>query len=583
MPDPTPTDRPLWPFRLLIGLIVLAALCRLCASDFSWWDDQLTIHQNQKITNPTFASLVYYWTEPTMGLYVPVTYTVWAAIGKIAYVAEPGDEMIFLNPWFFHTANVLVHIGSSLLAFGILRRLFGRIDAAFIGALFFGLHPVQVETIGWVSGMKDLLCWMFSLSIVLLYVKRVQAVVTTRRPLWASWELPACCALLVLGILSKPTAMVTPAALLLIDGLLLRRNWLRTALELLPLFLITAGGAWIARVAQYVDTVKPSPLWQRPFIVGDNVLFYLTKIVWPRHLCIDYSRTFDNVMANPTVYWHWIIPAALGVLVLFNLRRRPVLAAGAGIFLIGFSPVSGVVTFQMQNISLTTDHYLYFSMFGIALIVAWLVTISPRRAAYVAATVLLLALGVRSFLQTGAWGDSQTLFRSTVAANPRSAVARNNLAAAYMGGFFPRTDLAEPLLEEAIRFKPNFSDAHANLARVKASLSQDARESGDLETAERKKAESFEHFDIAWKQRVEAGVSFGDRAMLAHTIAETMVELDEIDKALWWAEKSEELYPNDYANRQLLASIRGLAATRPSTRPGATTNPSPRDGSASGQ
>lgn len=574
----------------LIVAAVLITMCRLCASDFSWWDDQMTIHQNRLVTNPTFASLKTFWTTMTQGLYVPVTWTVWAAIAKTAYVAEPTYDGIFLNPWFFHTFNVLLHVGATLMVFAILQRLFKRPDAALIGALFFGVHPVQVESVGWISGMKDLLCWVFALCVVLVYIRRVQAVQASNKPLWASWELPACCVLLALGILSKPTAMVTPAALLALDGLLLRRQWKRTILELLPLFAITAGGAWVARVAQYVDTVKPSQLWQRPFIIGDNVAFYLGKILWPAHLGIDYSRTVDFVMSRPIVYVLWIIPAALAVLVLCNLKRRPVLAAGGAIFLIGFAPVSGIATFQMQHISLSTDHYLYFSLLGVAMVIAWVVSIFPNRTTFVVSGVVLLALAGKSFIQTGIWRDSTALFNGTIAANPDSAVARNNLAAGFINGMYPQYEKAEPLLEEAIRLKPDFGHAFMNLARTKAVISRRARAGGDIAFADKKEAEAVDLLDRTWKHRSESGVTEAGRSTIALSIAETMVELNHLDKALWWAEQSEELEPNRPATRVMLAYLKKEIARRAAetneaaaTQPDATTRPAPPGGSASGR
>lgn len=571
--------------RTLIIAVVLLTFCRLCTSEFTWWDDQVTIHQNPRVANPSFNSLRFYWTEMTQGLYVPVTWTIWCAIAKIAYVAEPTDDGIFLNPWYFHTFNVLLHIGSTLMVHQILQRLFKRTDAALIGALFFGLHPVQVESVGWVSGMKDLLCWTFALSVVVIYIRRVQAVQLTGKGLWASWELPTCCALLALGILSKPTAMVTPAALVMIDGFLLRRSWMRTILELLPLFAITAGGAWVARVAQYVDSVTPSLLWQRPFIIGDNIAFYLGKIVWPAHLGIDYSRTVEVVMSRPVVYVLWIVPATLTVLALWKVRRWPVLAAGGALFLIGFAPVSGIATFQMQHISLTTDHYLYFSMLGLAIVTAWIISLAPGRTTWLVSAVLLLVLATTSFVQTGIWRDSPALFNGTIAANPMSAVARNNLATRYLNDVrFPRYDLAEPLLEEAVRLKPDFGSAVINLANTKASLSRIARQSGHMDVAEKKKSESIQLMDHFWKHHNEFGQVEGGRFAVARVISETLLELDELDKALWWAEKSEELQSGQYTTRQLIAYIKQTLAAKkaaaattastqaaPATQPDATT------------
>lgn len=560
----------LWTWRVLILAIVLAAFWPLCGAEFSWWDDQLTIHQNAQINTPSFATVAYYWTHYKDGLYVPVTYTVWAALAKIAYIGDPGEEGIFLNSWFFHSTNVALHLTSALLAFEILRRLIARRDAAFIGALFFGLHPVQVEPVGWVSGMKDVLCWTFALSMVLVYVSRVQSVQTSGKPLWKSIEMPACALLLALGILSKPTAMVTPAALLMLDGLLLRKQWTRPILELTPLFLISAIGAVIARHAQNIEAVVIAPVWQRPFIAGDNITFYLAKILWPAQLCIDYARRVDRLTASPLLYVKWILPVALVALAMFFRKRSAFPIAGLALFLIGFAPVSGLATFQMQNISFTTDHYLYFSIFGIALMVSWAVTCIPKAWAYALAGVILAALASRSFWQTGAWQNNIKLFEWTVASNPGSAVARNNLAAMYMGGFKPRNDLAEPLLEQAVALQPKLAMSWGNLGRVRNSL-------GKYEQA-------LEALDRAWKL-MQGVASPPERANLARSYATVMISMDRIGDAIQWAEKADQLSPNEHATRQLLAMLKTQAATRPSGDPATkpTANLVPADGSASGR
>lgn len=576
MPDPishAPSSAAtLWPARLLIAVALLLTLFRLCGSDFTWWDDHLTIHQNALLNPPTLKSLAFYWTEPTLGLYVPITYTVWAVLAKLAYVRYPVDDAIFLNPWFFHTANVLVHLVSTWLAFGILRRLFRRIDAALIGALFFGLHPLQVETIGWISGMKDLLCWMFSLSAILLYVRRVQNLNATTPSAWRSWELPGCILLLVLAVLSKPTAIVIPAAMLAIDVLLMRKTIVRPLLELLPMFTISAGGAVIARVAQYVDTIKPAPLWQRPFIIGDNTAFYLGKVIWPRDLAIDYSRTINNVTADSAIYWHWILPALLGITAVASIRRRPAFAAGAAVFMIGFSPVSGIATFQMQHISLTTDHYLYFSLFGLALILADLVSRAPKKLSYTLAAIVLAALAVRSYRQTAMWTDSFSLYEHTIAANPNSSVARNNLASAYMNATPPRYPEAEALLESAMSLNADLDLVYSNLAMVKAALG--------------KRDEALKNYLIAWKGYEAKKAPPHALAELASAISRSMLSLNDLPTARQYAEQAVELDPKSTKYRQLLAQIALVEEQArlnptlipppnvPTTTPTATTSPS---------
>ena len=137
---------------------ILVSFGELLISDFTWWDDQGTLHQNPLFNPPTLDTLRIYWTHPHLGLFIPVTYTLWAAIAKFAYVGVPDEFNIVLNPYLFHAANVALHVGSTLLVYSILRRLLGAAVPACFGAILFAVHPLQVESVAWISGMKDLLC-----------------------------------------------------------------------------------------------------------------------------------------------------------------------------------------------------------------------------------------------------------------------------------------------------------------------------------------------------------------------------------------------------------------------------------------
>src|SRR4051812_9610397 len=167
---PTSTSRPIDWAPLLVAGITFLVFAPLCTSEFTWWDDWATIHQNPWLNPPTLATLKHYWSSIAYGLYVPVTYTVWAALAWVARLREPGEQNIQLNPWVFHSANVLVHVASAVFVFLLLRRLVKKEWAAALGALLFALHPVQVETVGWASGMKDLLAGCFGMIALWRYV-----------------------------------------------------------------------------------------------------------------------------------------------------------------------------------------------------------------------------------------------------------------------------------------------------------------------------------------------------------------------------------------------------------------------------
>ena len=168
-----------------MALVVLTAatLGRLCFAEFVTWDDELTIFNNPHL-NPPGEEIGWFWRNPWMELYVPVTYTVWGGLARLARLQTPDLSGATLNPWVFHTANVGVHLLSVLVVFAILRLLLRKVVAgkraewaAFAGAALFAIHPLQVETVAWASGMKDLLCGLFSLLAVWFYLQRA-----ARRP-----------------------------------------------------------------------------------------------------------------------------------------------------------------------------------------------------------------------------------------------------------------------------------------------------------------------------------------------------------------------------------------------------------------
>src|SRR5688572_30619621 len=117
-----PVQRTGW-FILALLLVTGAVFGRVVGNDFTWWDDNETIHQNPDLNPPAASGVLRYWKEPHMGLYVPVTYSVWGAVASVAYVEQPGAFGIRLLPGVFHAASLLVHVGTVVVVFALLRRL----------------------------------------------------------------------------------------------------------------------------------------------------------------------------------------------------------------------------------------------------------------------------------------------------------------------------------------------------------------------------------------------------------------------------------------------------------------------------
>src|SRR5215213_4135262 len=113
-------------YLLLLLVIMLLVFARVCTNDFTYWDDAATIHHNPRLNPPDADKVLWYWANPESGLYIPMTYTVWGALATVARMDTPDEFGITLNPWQFHTASLIVHIGSAILVFWILLRLSGR-------------------------------------------------------------------------------------------------------------------------------------------------------------------------------------------------------------------------------------------------------------------------------------------------------------------------------------------------------------------------------------------------------------------------------------------------------------------------
>ncbi len=334
--------------------------------------------------------------------------------------------------------------------------------SAFAGALFFALHPVQVEVVAWASGMKDLLGGLFAVLALWQYVRhlRTPLAATGRWPLTPNFA--AATAFLILAILSKPTAVVVPLMAIVMDRLLIGRAWRAVLLTVMPWLLLAVLGAVVARLNQPAAHVPQVSAPWRPLIAADAIVFYLRRLVVPIGLAPDYGRTPQVAL---TSVWPWLgvpILGAIGCLI-WRLRKAGPWPAAALLALSGLLPVLGLVPFDFQGYSTVSDRYLYFAMPGVALAVAALLE-RARPAVAVAATVaIFLVAGTLSFLQAGRWRDDRHLYGHTLRVNPDSWVALNTMGALL--GTEGQEDLAAEYFRRAIRIQPRYVRARENLVR----------------------------------------------------------------------------------------------------------------------
>jgi tetratricopeptide (TPR) repeat protein len=469
--------------RLLLILLVLVAVTssvfwEVRQHDFIDYDDDYLIYQNTAYSPLTAQSFRDFWTSPQAQIYMPLTYSVWAGLAQIARVTPaPGEKPVSqltstYDPGIFHSLSLLLHVLNVLIVFALLRLLVKNDWAAACGALFWALHPVQVESVAWASEMKGVLCGFWGLLALWLYaLSSLRWQAGPERD--ASFEakgargrgvgfyfLATLC--FVLALLAKPSAVCLPLLAFLLDCWM-RRAPRRAIFPLVPWLLLCVPILYMARQGQPM-TEQLAPLWTRPLILLDALAFYVGKIVWPFQLSIEYSRSPDWVFERGYLFWTWIVPVGLAALIWWKRRRVPGLVLGGALFVVALLPVSGLIPFVFQYYSTVADRYLYLPLLGFAVALTWFLARYPRRNFFVATGVFLVVLAGLSWRQETFWRDRETLYRQTLALNPRSFQARVNLANILLDR--GQEKAAAGLLKAARDVHPKYSEPYVNVGNI---------------------------------------------------------------------------------------------------------------------
>lgn len=458
-----------WAAPALIAVAILATFWSVCSHDFTNWDDQLNVTDNPHLNPPTTDGLAYFWGQAYTHEYIPLSYTAWWLLAQVARLDAPDAQGIWLNSYVYHTANLLLHLGVSLAVYQLLRLLTGRRWAACGGALLFALHPLQAEAVAWVTGLKDLLCALFSILALRQYVLAARmdgtaagegdqadrpAGLTSRRRHYVAGT-----AALIAAMLAKPSAVTVPVMALAIDWLILQRQWRKIALAITPWAIISVAFTAIGILAQPGGIIDTGPVWSRPLIAGDSLAFYLGKLFLPVGLSAVYHHSVHDVLAGRAVWTAWLAPVAMAGIAWAVRRRAPWFTAAAIIFLAAVLPVLGLLPFEYERISTVADRYVYLGMLGPSLAVAfalsWLRSLQsplPARWAAVGCALALVPLAVLSAAQAGYWHDSKTLFTHVLKVDPASDIAYCNLATVALTSNRPAE--AERLAARAIALDP---------------------------------------------------------------------------------------------------------------------------------
>lgn len=466
---------PKWPL-LLLSVIVIALWGETVTFELLIWDDESLIAGQPVVVQPTLTNLVRIWTEPHVSIYMPVTYTLWflQALPARLLATEPARtaNLVPMAAWVYHLVTVTLFLGIVLAAYQLFLKLVDKPLAAFLGALLLAAHPVQVESVAWVSENKGLLASLFSLWALSSYVAAARAETGTEPRKAFIWGT----LFFALALLSKPWAVVVPALAAVIDWGFLRRPVGQIARSTAFWFALSIGMVLLTRAVQgpSIDLYLSWP--ERIQVAGDALLFYGQKLVVPWPLMPDHGRSPNAVL---DVEMAWLDPLiavlaiSLGLILAAWLGGRRFFATGL-LFLIALLPNLGFLAFAFQELSTVADRYLASALFAPSLFVALLVAeiTSPLLMGLVVAAAL--GCGALVFQQVGVWADSDTLCRYAVKRNPSSAVFWSNLSSVSLDrGDYEQAQLQA---ERARELRDDMSQVYNNLAQAMA-------RQGDIEGA----------------------------------------------------------------------------------------------------
>jgi tetratricopeptide (TPR) repeat protein len=518
---------------LLLALIIAVVYIQVLQFDFVNWDDNTNIQSNPEIIFAGLSSYWAYWKGVYAGLYVPVPFTIWTFVGQISQFIFREPQPL---PFFYHAINVLVHIANTSLVFALLYFLLGepekpkqkksvvpanengRLWAAGLAAAIFAMHPMQVESVAWATGLKDLIFGFFAL-LTLHYILRN--------------KMRTASIAYLAGLLSKPTAIILPflaVPLLLESKQKITREkiyffgaWLLIAI---PDFIVTKSTQSEAIVRFFPD------FWQKLIVAYDAVSFYLSKFIFPYPLATDYGRNPQFVLENDWPNWTWILLSAFILCMVTPWVRRLRVPQGFAFAMITVLPVLGLVAFSYQVTCTVADRYMYLGLIGFCIPIARAIYTFPQRFVKPAVLGLIAIYSALTFAQAQTWQNSEALFSNVLEHFPASRVARTQI------GIFrvdqQKYEAALPLYFEQLKIYPDDILSYIGLAKI-------YQKKGHLQEAVKTLETSLKYYE-----------KFAD----THTLlAEILIDMGRIEEAEKHLARTREFDPNNYEVSYLEGNI----------------------------
>ena len=398
-------------YKWLFPVLLITAVCLfpMLSNEFTNWDDQAYVLKNNLLVGPDWSGI---FSEPVVGNYHPLT-----MLSLAFNYAISGTE-----PFSYLLLNYLLHLLNTFLVFAFIYKISGKKTwvAAFT-ALIFGIHPMHVESVAWVSERKDVLYTFF----FLLSLTRYWEFLVTKK----SKEFWLAIVFFILSLLSKPSAVILPLVLLLLDYWHGRSIDRKAITEKTPFFILSlAIGIATIQIQKHgaLTSIEVYSITDRLLFGCYVLVMYLFRFFIPYPMSTLHPFPPADNLGWPVLISPLIL---LALLVLLWLKRKDkVIVFGSGFFVINLLLVMQVLT---VGISIISERYTYVPYIGLAfsagmkisnLSFNWNKIIKPMILAVMAAFCVL------TWQRTGVWKNSGTLWDDVLEKYPGSPHALTNKA-----------------------------------------------------------------------------------------------------------------------------------------------------------
>lgn len=443
---------------LIPFLIAFALFLPSLNSGFVNWDDNFYVYENPNIRSLDLD--FFKWVFPA------VVGANWHPITIISYAL---DYLILgLNPSIYHFTNILLHSINTSLVFIFACRLLrlsgyrgGIITASLLASMLFGIHPLHVESVSWISERKDVLCGLFFLLSIIAYLdyKETGFKRDYTRALTA----------FVLALMSKPMTITLPVVLLLLDFYLEREflhGFKKALYEKAPFFILSIASAvitlWVQGKGGAIRAFELVPLQERLIVAVSSYAFYLYKLLFPLHLSNFYPYPEKVSLLSLGFILSFALISFLTSASIFYIKKRREFFTIWSFYLITLLPVIGIVQVGSQA---AADRYMYLPSLSLFLFAGALAGMFTEKKIYKTAVfafsgLALFILSALNLQQQAVWKDSVALWDHETKEFPAVSLGYYNRGCAL--DKLGLIDRAITDYSKAIELDPGYLSAYLN-------------------------------------------------------------------------------------------------------------------------